>query len=764
MKKILLSGVLILWSITGAFATDIEDDSIVTEIDKTVTQELKVDFKMKSFDSCDAFEDVMETYMKSYWENNYKNYNYRSFGIPMTMEMSVDGALETEQSAKSVSEDSASAWGEDDFSSTNTQVLGVDESDIVKTDGKYHYYYNETQKAVYIVQTSKTGISSKNDLEVVKKINIPESFYGIELYVTDNRLAIIASSYSHTDYSKAWYSINRNTKTYTIVFDTSNIEKPELIKLYSSDGNYTKSRRIGDYIYVLSNNYFSYPYYNIKDADDIEIDAKKFLPQHLDISKTNNSEEQNLVIQDKSLPYSVVAGDVTDCNSISYSFPDEETLKNSSFNPGYNIISVININDTKQSVTTKVVAGSNSEIYMSNNNLYMTEGIWQADNFSCPRGAMCAMPFFWGGSQNTLIHKLNIDESDISYQDSALVPGSPLNQYSMDEYEWNFRIITSQWSPERSTGLYILDEDLESVSNLTNLAPGETFRSSRFIGDKLFLVTFEQIDPLFAIDLSGEKPVVLWELKIPGFSTYLHPYDDNHLIWLGYDTEINEWGGTQTAGVKVDLYKINYDKKCWDNNLTAEQEEKCESGDYKGIIVEQLYTETMWGKWSYSEALNNPRMFVWNKDRNTLLLPATLYEKDDSWRTTDYYNGLFSIKIDKESGIQVEDKISHIDISWLEEKRLDECKKYSSNWEPTCRETVNGDMICEDQDEYRWYVPNYCYKDSSIWSYVGDKSWEFRDMQVKRALYIGDRVYAISDSKITSHDWDLDEKTSIELK
>jgi len=83
------------------------------------------------------------------------------------------------------------------------------------------------------------------------------------------------------------------------------------------------------------------------------------------------------------------------------------------------------------------------------------------------------------------------------------------------------------------------------------------------MGDKLFLVTFEQIDPLFAIDLSDDtKPTILGELKIPGFSTYLHPYDENHLIGLGYDTEENQWGGTQTAGLKVDLYKINYDKKC----------------------------------------------------------------------------------------------------------------------------------------------------------------------------------------------------------
>jgi uncharacterized secreted protein with C-terminal beta-propeller domain len=179
--------------------------------------------------------------------------------------------------------------------------LGVDESDIVKTDGKYHYYYNETQKAVFIVDAQNT------DLKLIKKINIPKTFYGVELYITDNRLAILASSYSQTDYSSKGYYINRNSKTYSIVFDTSDISKPELIKLYSSDGDYNKSRRIGDYIYVLSRNYFNYPYYDIKNIDDIEIDAEKFLPKKLDISKVAKNEEQNLVISGKSLPYNVVS-------------------------------------------------------------------------------------------------------------------------------------------------------------------------------------------------------------------------------------------------------------------------------------------------------------------------------------------------------------------------------------------------------------------------------------------------------------------------
>ena len=766
MKKILL--ILILsFSITGvSFAADVDDDSIIDELNKQNTQKLDVDFSLKSFDSCDSFEDVMEDYLKMYWENNYGKWGIY-YGRPVPMMMEMDFAEEAVMADDAVAKTTSNGvwWGWEDFSETNTQVAGVDESDIVKTDGKHLYYYNETQKAVYIMNTAKSGLFSSSELGVLKKINLPKSFYNPQLYVTDGRLVIIASGYSQTDYSKRGYYINRNSKTYTIVFDTQDPKNPELIKLYSSDGDYNKSRRIGDYVYVLSRNYFNYPYWNITEVDDIEIQAEKFLPKKIDISKTDNKKEQNLTIRETDLPYKVSVGNIVDCSAISYNLPDEETLKNTNFNPGYNIISIINVEDSDDEVQTQVIAGSNSEIYMSTENLYMTEGIWQPEPFYCPEDALCARPFFWGGSQNTLIHKLNFDKQEMSYQDSTLVPWAPLNQYSMDEYKGNFRIITSEWSPERSTGLYILDEDLHKLSSLTNLAPGETFQSSRFIGDKLFLVTFEQVDPLFAIDVSDEmNPEVLGELKIPGFSTYLHPYDENHLIGLGYDTQINQWGGTQTAGLKLDLYKINYDKKCGDSGLTAVQEEKCESGDYKGIIVEQLYTETLGWKGSYSEALHNPRMFIWNENKNTLLLPATLYEKDDNWRTTDYYNGLFSVNIDKNKGINVLDQTSHIDLSWVEEKRQEECSKYSaSDGEPVCRELLNGELHCEIEDDYR-YVPEYCYKDATIWQYIWDKSWEFRDMQIKRALYIGDEVYAFSDGKLGSYDWDLKEKDLIEFE
>ena len=758
MKKI-LSLLFFFLFFPWVFAADLEDNSILEELDASKVEKLTQDIKLHTFESCSGLENELEKYIKMYWENNRDQYRY-----PM-MYGAVDDMAVMEKAESSVEAPSANAvadgigGGAGDFSQTNTQVAGVDESDIVKTDGKYVYYYNQTQNAVYIV---KAGT-----LELQKKINLPKNFWGPVLYLGDNRLIIVASGYSETDYYSKGYYINRNSKTYTIVFDTTTINAPKLLKLYSSDGNLTESRKIGDYLYVLSNNYFNFPYWNYKSVDDISLDVEKILPQKVDVSQTSDTSAQNLAIDGKKFPYSVKTGGIADCNSIEYSFPDEETLKNTSFNPGYNIISVIDTKNTSKDVKTKVIAGSSVNVHMSLNNLYLTESIWHNEPFGCPADAMCMRPFFWGGTSNTLVHKMNVDGMTVKYQNSTLIPGAPLNQYSMDEYQGNFRIITSQWQPEQSTGLYILDKNLNKVSELTGLGKGETFQSNRFIGDKLFLVTFEQVDPLFAIDLSDiKKPTVLWELKIPGFSTYLHPYDANHLIGLGYDTQENQWGGTQTSWLKVDLYEINYDKKCGDAGLTADETAKCASGDYKGIIVKQKYTKTLGGNGSYSEALNNPRMFVWNAGQKTLLLPATLYVRDVNYITTDFYNGLFSLKIDANSGISETGRASHISLAGIEEKRKQDCSQYTVNTSPQaeCKELLDGTMYCGSTG-YTNYVPNYCFKDASIWQYIGDNSWNFQNQMVQRALYIGSDVYALSDSKITTHSFGtLSEKTQVEMK
>lgn len=648
----------------------------------------------------------------------------------------------------------AVGWGVPDYSKTNTQVLGVDESEITKTDGKYIYYVsdyydNDAQKQVKYVYVVKA--TPANAMEVVRKIRLPDNFSGTELYLTDNKLVILSNGYSQADYS--WYWINRNTKTYVMVMNTTDFK---LEKLYIVDGTFSQSRRIGDYLYVISQNSLQFPYYvYAKWWVTPQFDLQKSMPKEIDLTRTTDTGAQNLTLQGQKLPYAVSWGDVAGCNDMEYILPDDATMKKHSFSPSYNIISTINLADTNAKVKNKVIFGDNTQLYMSQNNMYMTSYLYTNSSYACPMYARCFAPYIptW---ENTLIHKLAVDKSDITYKNTAVVTGSPLNQYSMDEKDGKFRIVTSQWSPDRSTNLFVLDENLDKYSSLTGLGKNENFQASRFIGDKLFLVTFKQIDPLFAIDIADQKnPQVLWELKIPWYSTYLHPYDETHLIGLGYDTKVNQYGWTQQNGLKVDLYQVNYGKKCWDAGLTADEQKWCDDGTYKGIIVKQQYTATYGEQWSYSEALENPRMFIWDPTKKLLLLPTTLYWYKDvaTYKYKDFFQGVLGINIDLDTGIKEKFRVTHIVPADWETKRLAECKWYTvpKTTEPACRKLLDGTEYCAPAQN-NVYIPEYCYADSTIGEYLAYNAWNFSPYFIKRALYIGDNAYSISDKMIEADD------------
>ena len=514
--------------------------------------------------------------------------------------------------------------------------------------------------------------------------------------------------------------------------------------------------KISSYLYVVSNNNFSIPYYGFKSIDDIELDSSKLLPKKIDISKTSDKSEQNLSLWWKKLPYNITSWDIANCDDIQYVLPDVETLKQYDFNPSYNIVSIIDTNHTDKKVETKVIAWSNDEMYMSMNNLYLTSYMYQSYNFSCPKWVFCMMPWYsrW---TNTLVHKLNIDWNSLKYQNSTIVPWSPLTQYSMDEYKTDFRILTltNNWNPtwnDSHTDLYILDKDLKLKWSLKNIWSGEQFKSSRYIWDKLFLVTFKQIDPLFAVDVSNSsKPVILGELKIPWYSTYLHPYDENHLIWLWYDTTENQWWGTINNWLKVDLYEINYDKKCGDSWLTAQEKKDCDSWVNKWIIVKQQYSYTLWEYGSYSEALDNPRMFMWKANNNKLFLPVTLYNNypSDIYRHKDFFQGLVTMTIDEKTWIKENYRISHLDASNAESERNKECLSYwKNNIEKKCVKLIWWWEYCQDTDYT--YVPTYCYEDSTVWEYIASKTWNYSNSFIKRAIWSGDSVYTISNNMIKS--------------
>lgn len=738
MKKIFLILSVFLMTTLTSFAV-VEDTQVVDQINKTKAKELSFDFKLKTFSSCNNLESIMWKYIKDYYKN-HKNIPYPVLYDKMDM------VWATTTSSPWIMEKSVSneiAWNSD-FSKTNTQVSWVDESDLVKTDWKYIYYFNSKDHYVYIVLAYP-----KDKLEIVKKIKLPDNFTNPILYLWNNRLIILSSWYSNIDYSKYNYWINRNSKTYSIIYDTTDILNPKLLKLQIIDWDYIESRKIWKYLYVISNNNFNIPYYNFKNEDDVKILYNNIIPKKIEISKTSNSSLQNLTIKWVKFPYKVDSWNIAKCSEIEYILPDEETLKKYDFNPSYNIINIIDTEDTNINSKTKVIAWSNSNVYMSLENLYLTSNLYQSYDFYCPMNARCFMPYYrmW---ENTVIHKMSIKSDNLIYTKSNIIPWNPLNQYSMDEKDTYFRIITQKYSPNKQTDLYILDKDLNLAWKLEWLWKTEDFKSSRFIEDKLFLTTFKQIDPLFAIDIKDQKnPKIIWELKIPWYSTYLHPYDTNHLIWIWYNTKENQWWWTINDWIKIDLYEFDYNKKCSDSNLSKEEKVGCDNWTYKWIIVKQLHSLVLGQNWSYSEALDNPRMFMWNAEKKILIIPANIYKNNwvDYYNYTDFFNWLFAINIDKTNWIKENYKLTHIKTSWLEEARIKECSAYTKvSKEPKCYKIIWGWEYCEPI--WSTYVPKYCYENSTIWEYLASQSYNFINSFIKRWLWIGDSVYSISDDKI----------------
>jgi uncharacterized secreted protein with C-terminal beta-propeller domain len=254
-------------------------------------------------------------------------------------------------------------------------------------------------------------------------------------------------------------------------------------------------------------------------------------------------------------------------------------------------------------------------------------------------------------TRKTIIHKISIDGEKIQYVAKGEVPGRLLNQFSMDQSGDRFRVATTteiytQYDGTiRSNAVYVLDENLEVVGELEEIAPEESIFSARFMGDRLYLVTFQQIDPFFVIDLSSDTPKILGELKIPGFSNYLHPYDEEHVIGVGRDTKEMDNGRVQQLGIKIALFNVADVK----NPKVADD-----------IIIGDSST--------HSEALYNHKAFFFDKTRSVISIPISgdvkgLENTSSKMFAPEYnrWSGFYVFDLDETNGFETKGTITHSD-------------------------------------------------------------------------------------------------------
>ncbi len=576
MKKLLASlGVgLLMLGITSAATPDTQ---LLEQLSGTTAVQ---NLKFTQAKSCKSLESMLEKYAKEARNNSRSPFMKR-----MGMMLTEDAAVTNEMAPQALDVMSSSST---DFSQTNIQKSWVDEPEILKTDGEYFYYYNQETKKISILSSPLDLQKAKlnpEKLALVKEIAVPQDLDQVELFLAKDRLVLMGTLYTRfSSFQSRFTWLNSDIRTVVAVYDTSDLAQLKLLKFENLPGFYEDARLIEDQLYVIAEQGINR--WNWKGQ---EHDFRKAFA-HVEITPQGK----------KSYPL--------ECDQISYVLPED---KNLSLDPVFTLIFAMDIRDTSKKAETTALLAPNGEIHMTKDALYLVSDFYTQSNWSCPRGMLCAVPYFRTTTQ-TMIHKFSRHGLALRYQNTALVPWSLLTQYSMDEDDKGyFRILTKMWDPKLSTQLYVFSPDLTLAGKLENIEPGEEFKSSRYIGDKLYLVTFEQVDPLFVIDLANPKqPKIIGELKIPGYSTYLHPLKKEgtkqYLVGLGYATTTNQWWGVTNSGVKLSLFQIDYAKK---------------QGEL--IDVKELDSLVQGGKNSDSQALSNPRLFVMDKKWN-ITLPLKL--------------------------------------------------------------------------------------------------------------------------------------------
>jgi uncharacterized secreted protein with C-terminal beta-propeller domain len=487
-----------------------------------------------------------------------------------------------------------------EHSTTNIQVAGVDEADIVKTDGEYLYVVSGPD-----IYTLKAYPASQ--AELLSKIELNET-HGIQIYVNEDKLAVLGNRYPFLPYAypetqeRLWIGPYVYTEeVFVRVYDIANRTRPVLTRTVILNGTLSGSRMIGDYVYAVVNQPATQPNGNETDYDVI-------LPR--------------------------ISGDyVKEVQPTEVRYVDAPDV----FHYFTTIVAVNVINDTQKPTYEPFLTGQTANMYVSLSNMYLVvpnTNVWiLRANAGEPK-------------EETLIYRVNLDEEKIDAEAEGAVSGFVLNQFRMDEHNRFFRIATTEWTNGGSkNNLFILNMSLNVVGKLENLAPSERIYSARFMGDRCYLVTFRQIDPFFVIDISNPiEPTVLGFLKIPGFSGYLHPYDEDHIIGIG----------KQDNNVKLSLFDVT--------NVTAPTE--------KAKYIVQA-------DWSDSTVLWDHKAFLFDKPKQLLALPTSInwFMIWDEYYSKGFWQGAYIFNMSLELGFTLEGNVTHQDDadefeSSLEVKRI----------------------------------------------------------------------------------------------
>ena len=533
------------------------------------------------------YKEVYQTLLKGYQQNWIEGEMSAETSTATSEDKASGNAAKDESADMDLSE--GSKEGGKDYSTTNLQMEGVDESDIAKIDGSYIY----TVEDKYIVITDiRDGKLEEVTRFLPKDCGAADRV--MEIYVDGDQLILVVQGYETSlgESSKAGsdkensdkenldkensdeeiavsdasedsafcYKMNGKSTTQIQVYSIVDRRNPEFEGRLIQDGYYNTSRKIGDVVYLFTQYHMT--------SDVVGYVEKEYTSV---IPKVNGEK--------------VPAGEIY--------------LPESSGESGI-LVSSLDVNKPDKVLDSKLVISGYAQTYISKDALYLYEEDYD-------------------GAMITNIAKFALDEGRISGVAATAVRGYVRDTFAINASDGYLRVLTTDYSTEDEVNaLYILDENMKLTGQLTGIAPGEEIYAARFMGNTGYFVTYRNTDPLFTVDLSDPaKPEIIGELKVTGFSEYLHFWDDTHLLGIGYESD-EKTGNIEN--IKLSMFNI-------ENPGEVTEEAK--------LVLKDV---------DYSEALYDYKSVIISKDKNLIGLVCEDYSSSRTKQTYQIYsyeNGTF---------------------------------------------------------------------------------------------------------------------------
>jgi uncharacterized secreted protein with C-terminal beta-propeller domain len=498
------------------------------------------------------------------------------------------------------------------YSQTNIQVAGVDEPDIIKNDNRYIYTISGSTLAIIdAYPAASASVISKTEIADTPK----------DIFVNGDRLVLFSSGTGTLGTVVQPESAEAQVMpmppyryyspiTHATIYDISDRKNPRLLKDYTIEGDYTDARMIGSLVYMItreqvytySGNPVVVPALREGTRTVIQPDVWYFDNREyqytfttitsFDASSGNEKDAQTYLLGSGNTLYvsqDAIYVSYQRYHPVIYKRQGQEVLP----------VPAIDVSGSAGVSSSGVaVIPPDFNTLTESERQSVLDGLRNAEQDAIRRQE--------ADQTTTVVHKIGINNGAITYIAKGEVPGTLHNQFSMDEYNNNLRIATTsnvytpQYGQYTYNNVFVLDGNMATIGSLTHIAEQETIYSTRFIGDRLYMVTFKRIDPFFVIDLSNPRsPKILGKLKIPGYSDYLHPYDATHIIGIGKETTTNDWGGVSTSGVKLALFDVS-------DVANPKQLDKVQIGDAG----------------SDSAALTDHHAFLFDRSKNLLVIPV----------------------------------------------------------------------------------------------------------------------------------------------